>query len=122
MMYASKTPRDLNHDPRPYRNKYDNSRWSDPGVDLTGTTVVHDPRPEFDHVQKNESNPILVGARHPSEDWQEWLFALNDPREVFTYDADYYGEGDIRECTPEMIDHARRVLSRLEAQSTGAQD
>lgn len=113
-MFSSKTPRDLNHDPKPYR--YNNSRDIRRALEDMPVNVVHytrDPRPEFDHIQHNPPNPILAGARHPSEDWREWLAALNDPTEIFSWDADQDGDGDVRICTPDMIDHARRVLTRL---------
>jgi hypothetical protein len=61
------------------------------------------PRPEFDHAQHNEPNPILVEVRRdfPKEgesyDWWAWaVSSAPDPS-----------------WTPEQIDHARRVLTRL---------
>jgi hypothetical protein len=54
-------------------------------------------------------NPILLAAAHPSEDWREWLAALNDPAEVFTVDT----EDGYEPASDEQLDHARRVLTRL---------
>lgn len=111
-IYASKTPRDMNHDPRPFRNKYDGSRWADPGVDIDGLTVVHDPSPEFDHVQHNEPNPILVKFRRHVA-WQ-WAYLP----EISTYAEDIETFDGLRPdsfvgVTPAQINHARKVLTRL---------
>lgn len=118
MMFASKTPRDLNHDPEP---------WVAP--DGTRRVFSHveigikrfDPRPEFDHVQHNEPNPILVDfrdyakehgdsaalARHWTRDDQQWWDVTRSTRLISV---------DEPVGTPEQEDHARKVLTRLAAQ------
>jgi len=108
--YASKTPRDLNHDPLPYvtraGNRYEDGIWY--GHDMFRRYL--DPRPEFDHVQHNAPNPLLLDMR---EFWPvivgDWLAALDDP---------WFTDGVPQEfgsVTEDHIDHARRVLSRLAA-------
>ncbi len=118
-MFASKTPRDLNHDPMPYRTP--GGRWAEQSYlglrDLA-------PRPEFDHVQHNEPNPILVRFRKwiEGEDltdpcWvDEWIVALHN--------LDAFGgfvEWDepsspfhvLTTASPKQIDHARHVFNLL---------
>lgn len=88
-MFASRTPRDLNRDPVPY-------------VERAGV-VFYEPRPKFDHVQRNPVNPILAIVRQtPSITAHSWL---NKPL--------LRGELPMSAYTPEEIDHARRVLTRL---------
>lgn len=71
---------------------------------------VYDPRPEFDN-----HNPILVWLRAIWEDpncgtHTEILdYLLNDPRMIDSRRSDF---------TPERIDHARRVLTKLAALTT----
>ena len=64
-MFSSKTPRDLNHDPHPYVDQWGFDRNDD--GDSAGYDF--DPRPEFDHTQSNEPNPILVALRRQNHDW-----------------------------------------------------
>jgi hypothetical protein len=103
-MFASKTPRDLNHDHRPYRLV--NGRLPDDRFRVAWNKFyVHDPRPEFDHAQHNEPNPILVAFRADLEDDVT-------PRERvlwwLAYGIDHYSTATDVQC-----DHARRVLTRL---------
>jgi hypothetical protein len=97
VIYASRTPRDLNHDPKPYTDES--------GRHATGY-FSRDcrPHPEFDHVQHNEPNPILVSFRandqHP--DAQRWADSLRQPSLSSWHNA-----------SPDHIEHARRVLERL---------
>lgn len=109
MMFASKTPRTLNHDPRPWRpltlqERYE--RQYDIGLHF-------DPRPEFDHIQHNDPNPILVvfrsDAKHFEITWTpdriaEWV--AEETRIDLGAPDDY---------TDEQRDHARKVLTRLAA-------
>jgi hypothetical protein len=62
-MFSSKTPRDLNRDPEPWRTQY-GTRYPEGGWSF-GERIefTHDPRPEFDHAQHNAPNPILVARR-----------------------------------------------------------
>lgn len=115
-MFSSKTPRDLNHDPHPYVDQWgiDRNDDGDPaGYDFDA--LFHfDPRPEFDHVQHNEPNPILVAFRARSDKHgmdaedranlsRAWLQA---PR--------YYERRLVEgRLSRQERDHARRVLTRL---------
>lgn len=100
-MFASKTPRDLSNDPAPHITKKGNRvkyPWLAPGG-------AYGPRPEFDHKQHNEPNPILVWARErhdAGEDYGTILWRMNNGGASGT-DAQYT--------------HARRVLTRLAALS-----
>ena len=107
-MYASKTPRDLNHDPASMADPFSGVRFS--GADeLLG--YEYDPRPKFDHVQHNEPNPILVAFRRDADEmkrergWTVARTALSWDRDAFDPFVDMY---DLA-----VLDHARRVLERL---------
>ena len=119
-MFASKTPRDLNHDP--YPNVWDGHtefnqmradthrfRKGAPGIRIGTMNYRSRPRPEFDHIQHNEPNPILVTFRKslqedlPFTNPGNWAANLAKPPYP---DSWYY-------ASPEQIDHARRVLTRL---------
>lgn len=100
--FSSKTPRDLNHDPQPYIGLYGDhvnaaaARWEG--------GRPHAPRPEFDHPQHNEPNPILVSFRANDQNpdpaqWAEWL-------RLPSLGPWHYARRD-------HIDHARRVFLRL---------
>lgn len=95
-MYASKTPRDLNHDPRPYRNDHNEARVKHYIIGQERQGWIHDPRPEFDHVQHNEPNPILVAHR------------LDRGANIYYAHLPEYP-------TEAHIKHAHRVLTRLAA-------
>lgn len=107
MIFASRA---INTDPFPYRNKFDNSRWRDSGVDTQGSTVVYDPR--FKYSDYTNANPILVDFREMSGIADLWLdvieghggdaFLADTPKEFGPITADH-------------ITHARKVLSRLAA-------
>lgn len=111
-IYASKTPRDLNHDPKPMIDPFSGVRFS-VADELLG--YEYHPRPEFDHVQHNEPNPILVNARGDAISVygsqraaaEAYLDHINERSTVRTAAA---GLGVYR--LPH-IDHARRVLTRL---------
>ena len=108
-IYASKTPRDLNHDPKPWahgdiraaRPRYEHIiRW------------LWDARPEFDHVQHNEPNPILLAFRQDVAD----VFVAEQFNVAAI--ARSWIDGDALELFADMhpnevLDHARRVLTRL---------
>lgn len=109
--YASKSPRDLNHDPMPWDYIGDGyaARFAhnSPGH-VYARDAVYDPRPEFDHAQHNEPNPILVGFR---EEVSQWHFVgLSDLAQNWVDWADSVGmsyDGDAE------VEHARKVLTRL---------
>lgn len=99
---SSKTPRDLNHDPYGYvctegpscrhsRKLAPTTRWS--------------PRPEFDHVQHNEPNPILVEFRATLRNYNDKALCLAHYIE--------YVDGAVYGWAPAHIDHARKVFIRL---------
>lgn len=99
-MYASKTPRDLNHDRFPVRIHGSQAR----SQRFIARDDIRDPRPEFDHVQHNEPNPILVSFRsndmNPrASDWAKWLVRPS--------------LGAWHHADSTHIDHARKVLTRL---------
>lgn len=113
-IYASKTPRNLNHDPLPYLYASTDytARYAhnDPGHPYA-SSAIHDPRPEFDHVQHNEPNPILLAFRRDADEmkrergWTVAMTALSWDRDAFDPFVDMY---DLA-----VLDHARRVLERL---------
>jgi len=87
-MYASREP--INTDPSPY------AEWAG--------EIVFDPRPEFDHVQHNEPNPILIAFRKDAR--------MHGLAEALAYDwPDHWMW--FQDYTDEMVTHARRVLTRL---------
>jgi hypothetical protein len=111
MMFASKTPRDLNHDP--YPNVWDghsphNQMRADTDMYRKGAPYrypgySHKPRPEYDHPQHNEPNPILVSLRLRPGD-----LATNAAYTLRLIDAIL--DGSNADATTA---HARRVLERL---------
>ena len=118
-IFASKTPRDLN----PHGVIMTSAGtlplcscgWQRRRLD--GPTLA-DHIAEFDHVQHNEPNLILVDVRRYVEERSR----MNQPKGwsrvlgIFSAAADYghFVTGDWEEITsPEMLDHARRVLTRL---------
>lgn len=114
MIFASKTPRDLNHDPKPWRTPRGYARQSHNVMGI----LTHDPRPENDHPQHNEPNPILVAfrGRAADESLDFWLWGLaaesafggwvawENPRHPFHI---------LLRSSETQRDHARRVLTRL---------
>jgi hypothetical protein len=151
-MFASKTPRDLNHDPSPYLAtvRYEagqiddegNPVGTDPfvvrfgieprtqrpieGIAETGDVqfdwrVVEfhdaDPRPEFDHEQHNEPNPILTLFRDADNSDRRGLAAM------WVDDiAEWNRQGEMGiDTTPDQVEHARRVLTRFANLKEGAQ-
>lgn len=114
MIYASKTPRDLNRDPEPYLNIETRKRYR---TAPAGTDYYfrYEPRPEFDPVQHNEPNPILVGLRRLIED------GLHRDLAAFYADAATYLTGGTHTLGDPIpagaSDHAREVLTRLAALS-----
>ena len=109
-IYASKTPRDLNHDPRPVRIAGRQAR----SKRMLWPSDVMDPRPEFDHVQHNEPNPILVAFRAYSDKHGMDAEDRANLSGAWLQAPGYYErrlvEGRLRR---QERDHARRVLTRL---------
>ena len=102
MMYASKTPRDLNRDPKPYYNIESHGRYTEAPAG-TDYYFRYDPRPEFDAVQHNEPNPELTyyrtyeaaRGREALLDFLDWLYLVHE------------------HAPNAHVVHARRVLTRL---------
>lgn len=117
MMFASKTPRDLNRDPLPWWHDHDElcdvSRLSGGHLPRSATKEteddIFDPRPEFDHVQHNQPNPLLADYRldiaHTG--WRD-----RDPRDWLKEVTTRY-PGITIPWRPAEMDHALRVLTRL---------
>lgn len=127
MMFASKTPRDLNRDATPWVSTITGMRYSIHGAgrygDRYGDEFVRRPRPEFDHVQHNQPNPILLRFRaeedgshnaalaylallNNEQGWRDHWGMLRYEWKAAGFDANF---------GPQAIDHARRVLTRLAA-------
>lgn len=114
MQFSSKTPRDLSHDPQPWSVGDTHGRELRSDIEPPETAVVdwaeYVPRPEFDHVQHNKPNVILVAIRVLLEDADEASAA-------FYADAGKYLTGGTHALgipiQEGMSDHARRVLNRL---------
>ena len=110
-MFASKTPRDLNNDPVPHAER--------------GGTTVFAPRPEFDHAQHNEPNPVLIAFREDKvlevpERALVWSVAIDAFGMFGGWKS--WGKPDhphyvLTTATPEQIEHARRVVNLLKEAS-----
>lgn len=104
-MYASKTPRDITHDPEPWEY-FDGTRRHAPlnqhPENPYRVLWTYNPRPEFDHVHHNRPNPILRIARRAHEDGH--LAAFIDG---------FMGDRHERQNEHPYATHARRVLTRL---------
>lgn len=110
-LYASKTPRDLNRDPEPYVYAFGGERLSrEDAYWNVGRVIGYEPRPEFDHPQHNEPNPILLDLRDTHGLPDLWLEAIEGrDGDVFLAGVPR-AFGDVR---ADHINHARRVLRRL---------
>lgn len=113
-IYASMTPRYVNHDPEPWLGRVIGMRARDSLIGRLNHPENWDyhPRPEFNHVQHNEPNPILLAFRQDVAD----VFVA----EQFNVEAiaRSWIDGDALELFADMypnevLDHARRVLERL---------
>jgi hypothetical protein len=119
MIYSSKTPRDLNRDPFPFVTYRDVTGSKGPQplwrsankVDGAGFFAQREPRPEYDHVQHNEPNPILADYRmdiaHTT--WRdrnplEWLAEVTGPMVWLNGKHPW---------SRDQVNHASRVLARL---------
>lgn len=135
LIFASKPPHGLSHDPWPYVDESGMRWYAEEGVcwPETGPNagqvhewsagLRHDPRPEYEHTQHNEANPVLVAFRADCKVTHNW------PVSIFLQDwinvLDGYGlswescavdlDDMLDSARPAHIDHARRVISRLAA-------
>lgn len=125
MMFASKTPRDLNPH-APFMTGAGtpplcSCGWQ--GRRFDGP-ILADHIAEFDHVQHNQPNPILVAFRADAactynwprailiQDWIDVLDGFSNAWDSCAVDLD-----DVLDAsTPWHRAHARRVLTRLAAQ------
>lgn len=130
MIFASKMPRDLSHDPYPWAvyvwphapeiNASMRYGTEDEAIRQAIGSYVHGfkPRPEFDHVQHNEPNPILVAFRNRAEDvtLDYWAWAL-EAEAAFggwsSWNHSDHPAHSLTIATDAQIEHARRVLERL---------
>lgn len=111
-MFASKTPRDLNRDPRPYRHAANEARVKHYIEGQEAYGWAYDPRPEYDHAQHNEPNPILLAFRQ-HRTW-EWVYINEDQSYAESVERfDGLRDESFMNVSPEQINHARRVLTRL---------
>lgn len=101
-------------DPRPEFNvTRDQAPWREPGrhggryAEKFGNDDIWNPRPEFDHPV----NRILVEFRQGRFASLDWFL------HEYCHDTDFWvWDGtDAENPTPDEIDHARRVLTRLAA-------
>lgn len=108
-MYASKTPRDLNHDPKPHENGH-GSRQDHPTIGgmCGGCITRHVPRSSYDHKQHNEPNPILVEFR---EEVEQWSFVHK--ADLALNRLDYMDALGLTYDEDPQVDHACKVLTRL---------
>jgi len=72
------------------------------------------PRPEFDHPQYNEPNPILLSLRWRLKFQSDVHHPSTTPRIARTMLAVLHKRWPfIEQASPEQITHARKVLTRL---------
>lgn len=116
MIFASKTPRDLNRDPEPYVSSApDFERYEQAEDNPKVHPVIFDPRPEFDHPQNNKPNPILIAARRAIAEGATFRDIADD---LLGYQVGYPGcehisdafDAGYRASAP---DHARLIFTRL---------
>jgi hypothetical protein len=69
----------------------------------------HDPRPEFDHVQHNKPNPILLATR----DYAAHSGDLRAEAYAVLGALGAWPQGLTWRATPDQVDHARRVLTLI---------
>ena len=102
-IYASKMPFP-NRDPKPFIDREDGpgreirQSWSDGWTD-------YEPRPEFDHIQHNKPNPLLVEFREIHSLTGNPLFS-----DALMFTSDLM---DARVRVMGHWDHAMRVLTKI---------
>lgn len=123
--FSSRAPSDLNDDPRPWVDRNGNrhsrktKKFPTPEKYLAAG-CVYKPRPEFDRVQHNPTNPILTALRRrfPSQQNSAWAI-YQDTLDALTM----YGVAEMQRIidrdgidavvTDDHVEHAIRVLTRL---------
>lgn len=119
-IFASTPPR--NTDPFPWFVVL--GPWRGTRSDARLVDSDYEPRPEFDQPRAHEANPILVAYRQHlakqriTSDAGGWLFAI-DTFAAFggfrDWDSDTHPYYSLIVASDDQIEHARRVLSKLEA-------
>ncbi|KQO98461.1 hypothetical protein [Leifsonia sp. Leaf264] len=104
LILASQWDEDLNLDPTPWVDAF-GERFSEQGI-FTGPVRYYRPREEFVPTITHDTNPILADFRDFTGFTYEWLTYLDEP-------AEQKRNGE--PWTPEQVEHARRVLTRLHA-------
>lgn len=119
-LYSSKTPRDLNHDPKPWQQPWPGQRRSNVPEKRYGDTPADawtwNPRPEFDHAQHNEPNPILIAFRGFAGKHGMAPDEVCNLAQQWVKRATYYEHRlniRARSATKAQREHARHVLTRL---------
>jgi len=116
IIFASKTGGDLNHDQTPWVSKITGNRYSIHGAgkygDRYGEEFIRQPRPEFDHIQTHEPNPLMKDVRaflrgRRGTDFQKECLSLLEAMDDLVHD------------NPAHVTHVRRVLTRLAALASG---
>jgi hypothetical protein len=115
--YAPRPEFEPTRDPYPWRNRYDGSRWADPGIDLGAVMPgagVLDWAPRRDQFD-TPVNPVLAEFRKL---WAGQVDMFDQAAEL----ADNLGDVDYlwelqrdTDYTPNEVTHARKVLERLAA-------
>jgi len=113
MQFASKTPRDLNHDFLPYINDCPDmwNRYPDEYTAnyFSGGVYRFDPRPEFDHVQHNPTNTILPIVRR----YSQARFDMSQVAAATLVIDHWQNLLVVQEASEEERAHAFKVLARL---------
>ena len=134
VMFASKTPRDLNHDPAPWKSRFhgappESDKYfhgalfpADKRADYT-----RDPHPGYDHVQHNKPNPILGYVRDRVRGVESAGVRLTEYELLLAAlvgeDSESYDLADFAFCDMQAIaaqEHATRVLTLLITAAEGA--
>ena len=114
-MYASKTPRDLNRDPQPYWEGGERVSIAPGDTYLRAIMATSfDPRPEFDHVQHNKPNRLLIDFRRIDGgrgEYADWVRDIDENRGWWV--SQMAPSGNTIGYAPHEIQHARKVLTRL---------
>jgi hypothetical protein len=115
VIFASKTPRDLNHDREPYESdglRITRERYLGMDPAHRKAAWLYNPRPEFDHVQHNPPNPILVWLRKVSRPGMQAV-AARFVLEHWLGTVTILPALGIADFTEEHAAHALPIIARL---------
>ena len=103
-MFSSKAPV-VSNDPQPYRyvTRSGEVRRARKAEDVLPAYAELDLRPEFNHVQHNPTNPILVMIREHPKHPEKWLFDILDDRFAYRVFGGFKRE----------LEHAEKVIRKL---------